>query len=313
MPTSKKIGLVIIAITLIFFGLVHQFAIATQRTVLTPDYYRGLVKDTTFIESIHKDLQDAFPKMMLEGLLEEKEDELSDEELQLAKKRLFLFSNSLMRAFDSSWLSEQLLKGIDDAAAVIEGDQDQFLAVIDIRDRKELMKQYLIEEMKKLPEETLAELNIRPHRLETEASAFLEETDLPDLIRVSDLISQEKGLNEFSAMVTTSQDIQLAVYVAPLFVFALFLWLLKSLAGVSLSMKWFGSSLFISSVLFALALQFMGRVVFVRIIEEAGFFISAVDTLTPVALYTTSRAMTAPLIYGAVGILFFLGGYYSKK
>jgi hypothetical protein len=310
MKGIKTFGLILISIILIFSGFAYQTCIGAQNTVLSPGYYRDIIKETDLAANIHAGLCETMPEMMLQGMQQDMESAETEDVPEQIKERLSLIAGVLGRAFDPQWLEEQILLVIDDVLALFKGERDEFAAVIDLREGKERMAAYLVEDLKELMPKQLEEMEIQPDMIEPVAQQILLEMDIPDRIHLNELIEDEGVPPEMEEIMTRGHLLRSSSTAVLYIVFALLLLLCCLLAGIFGGLKWFGASSAISGAAFFTGLMLL-RHTFVNRFEAGlhGEMPVNPEIVVNAFNYTIDRITVIPVITIITGILIFAGGF----
>lgn len=314
MQGFKVFLLLLISILLIISGWVYLAGMSVERTVLSIDYYHHLANETELVSAVHGELQTAMPEIMLEGMLEDFDEDITEEEERTARTRIGIVVKALTRAFDSDWMKIQLLSVIEDFLALIKGEQEELSVVIDLREQKTAFRQELIDEFETLPEEIREKLDMPPEAIELMADQFLTEMDLPGELQLTELLAADGFSQEVDEAVTVSQNYLTMFSYWPYIVFTLLLVFNILLAGPLGGLKWFGAAVLVFSLTFLVGLQVVRGAFPEPLLGgiEAELPLS-LELLSSIVGYTVARASTIPLVSAAVGLVLLLGAVIYGK
>ncbi len=309
--------LLVIAFIVIFTGWVYLAGMSAERTVLNRSYYQELIDETGLASTIHTELQEILPKLIIEEVIAEIDKEIDKNlnklEKEAERKLAALITSSLADTFDEKWIEDQLLIVIHDFIFVAKGEQDELTALIIMREDKQDFREKMIASLENLPPPAKERLGLPEGEVELFVDKLMVEMDLPDRVYIVRLIEEEDEelLAEIEQSLSTMQSYRgIYQYLSPIiFAFSLICSIL--LANVPGGLKWFGTSVAFFSVTFLLwirlFLELFGQMLLPRVKEEIPLL--GPEMLQQMASHGAETVMIIPAISGSLGAILVLGGY----
>ncbi len=316
MQGLKIFTLIIMSITVVISGWVYLAGMGAERTVLSNSYYRDLIAETNLTSVLHKELQEALPDMMLEGMTEDLAEELTDKEKELMRIRLQFVASAITDSFDEAWFEDQFLLVIDDVLALAKGEQQTLTAAINLEGNMKQFQNKLITRLETIPAEIREKLDIPAEQIEQMSEQILAEMDIPDQLYLADLIAENnEGISRnFKDTISYMQTIHGIYQYLPYIVFVLMLLFSCLLAGFAGGLKWFGSAVLFFSTTFLIGIQLVNAQAYPIIfagMEGEPFF--KPELLTAVINYTMARVSIIALISAAAGFIVIISGIIVGK
>ena len=288
-----------------------------ERTVLNSSYYQELIDETGLASTIHAELQGALQEMIVEEVTAEMEEELdgdiSELEKEIMRNMINLVASALADTLDEEWFEDQLLIVIEDFVAVAKGEQDQFTAVIDLRESKQEIREKIIASLENLPPPVKERLDLPEGEIELFVDEMMAEMDLPNRVNVERLLEEENEdfAAEIEQSLSTMQSFRGIYLYLPYIFFALLFMCSIMLAGVAGGLKWFGASVAFFSATYLLGtrlfLELFGQIFLPR--AEGEIPLLGTEMLNQVASHGVETIMIIPAISGSIGAILVLGGF----
>lgn len=288
--------LVVLIIAFIMAGWLCQAGIGIKKTLLSPSYYHELLEEL----EVHSHLRD-YLVANIYHVGETRDIPLSDS----------FVNKALEAALNDIWIQQQAERLTDEAFSYVMGRQKQLSVIIDLQDRKEIFKEKLLQELKKLspPELVLLELT------EIEVEDFLDQMNLPDRITLLTIEETDEPGEELDTAISLVRKASFFFTYVPYIVFAGLTLLLLLWAGYSDGIKWIGVSMVASAITYGIMMH--------------GLFMPALKTLTaarfeklhhqiPGAVgsaldYTKDLILNVTFFYALVGLVLLAAGLIIIK
>ncbi len=297
MKGLKLFCLILILVIMVLGGWFHQAGLTVEYTVLNGSYYSEMLAESGLIGELHSKIQ------------REVAGEIAG---QVPREAALLISEAIFSVFNVDWLEDQLIMVIEDWLRFMKGEQQDFKAVIELEAKKAELEARLNRLLSILPERVMAEAGIESGMEAQFAAGIMEEMDLPDQIRLDELLSEEEMIYELAEFSRSVQQFRFLYIYLPFAAYILLLIFNLLLAGWAGGLKWFGSGLIASGITFLAGMQLTsfalaGPVASSLSTEEAAF----AEAIIAAASYTAARASMIPVIYTLAGLFFLVIGLLS--
>ncbi len=294
MTGAKKLLLVSVALVTFLTGCIYIAGMQVERSVLNTDFYDGLLKHT----ALGSALQTAFTSQM--------QQQMEDAPPVAAD----LMVESMSKAVTAEWIEKQLLIVVDDALAMVDGQQETLMATIELENRKQIFKREFEEAVEALSEREKEQLGLEEKGSQGDPVDITEAMDLPDDLPVAELLEGEAAA-ELETVVSGIQKFRSYFAFIPYAAFLLLMGLFYLLAGASDGLKWFGASATIAAVIFILGLLVTNSVLLPNtlgphLVEDAPIDVTVVESTVD---YTVGQMYTFPIYFAIFGLLLFAAGF----
>lgn len=300
MKGLKLTALILVSVILVLCSILYLAGFGTEKTVLRTAHYEELATKTKFLAPVHEEMQAAVSDAVQENIRRGKVPKEMEKELAA------MVTRSFERAFDLAWLEEQFLVVTDDVVSVAKGKRTALTAVIELREGRQRMKGYLLEEIKAFTGGLPADV------AERQVEQMLT-GHVPDKIYLAELV-RENGVN---------RDVQKAVMAVGLFrrctlylpylLFPFLFIICCQLAGIPAGTVWFGCSVMLSGIVFAGGLL-IAKVLYLRpLIEGVRLPASLAEGLYAAVDFTAGKFMSYSLVFAGIGLLLAAGGLFFLK
>lgn len=294
MKILKTLTLIFVFVVFLVLGLIYQASLGAERTVLNLDYYQGLTEETEISSRIHESLKEILVREMKKELPEE------------MKEKSFFIIGSLEEVFDEEWLQDQFLLVAEDFLYLVEGEQEELKAVIDLRGEKEQLKILLREGFQEVLREE--EIPLSHEIVDSVIEETVRGTNIPDQIYLNQLVEEEMvvRLKEASSYV---QFFRNYFFISSFVLFVLLSLSFLVLSGISGGLKWIGWSALVSGLTFLSGL-FLTRFFIISLVDLEDIF---VDILNELLAYTVGVLFIIPVLFSLFGLIFIIIGFLLKK
>lgn len=294
---AKKTVTVLAVVLLILSGLVFQLALAAGQTVLKNSFYRELLAVTKLPAFIEEALEEEISQQV-HGFLPE----------NLAP----VATKAALRVFDEEWASAQFVLVSEDFVSYASGKTDIFAPQLDLRAKKEELKEAVSTALSVVPAGVLELFGLEVFAARDLAESLLSFLPLPDSLDFNTYVLKDKS-DSFIKALDTFRFYRPRLTWLPVALFVLLFLLLRLLGGFSGAFKNFGLSALLSGVIFSLALELARSFYLEKLsLKLAPGFLSDPQILASVFGHAIARASALSLYYALAGVLcLFIGGLAS--
>ena len=159
---GRKAVTVLICIAVFLFALIAQAGAGLEKTLFSANFYRALTAELELPALAHS--------YLLKRLLARDDADLPPQSV---------ISRAVAAAASPEWLGQQFDSVTDDLAALLRGERDDLVLVVDLRGRKDIFKRELLGG---LSGDRLEELELNGSFVD----AFIEQAALPDELLLAD-------------------------------------------------------------------------------------------------------------------------------
>lgn len=325
MKVLKVIAQILLFIVLFLFSVGYFATTFVERTVLSNSYYRRLLVDKNVVADIHKNLDDILADIMMDDMLDETDREdftpatedtspYSDEtDMEEVKKYINLLSNAVLHALDAEWIEDTALMVIDELLSYAKSPDEKPDIVVDLTERKELLKEYLAEEFRSLSPEELEDMEINPDEIDEYAENFVAEMDLPDKLDLNEMIDDSDVFERIEPILSRIRIIRIISFIVPYVFFALVFLCFFFLTSLTGAFKRFGWGILVPGTLVAIAI-ITARAVVLRILSiESDSIPVDFEIIRTAVGFTANRIILVPAIFALLGLAFIIGGTIAGR
>lgn len=288
--------LTIFSIIFIAFSIGYFVLIGAQRTVLSADYYKGVVKKADISSYVINMMEERFSEMEAEfgGQME-------------------VVSDVTLEVFDEEWIEESVNDAIDDIFVIINNpDTSDMTITINLENKKEEYSNALKVAFREYIDDNTNE-NISDSEITEFVNTFINSmgifneeeysVDVSEYLEGSDLLSSVKEINEY----------RIYFIYGPYVVFGLLLLFMIAIGKFKGGMRCASISMIISSVLFIAVVE-VGRLILgvslLNSFNEGSLKITS-SMFSSILSFTLFRFYLVPLIFIGLAIVFLV--IFRKK
>lgn len=296
MQNYKKALLFIIFILMSATSMVYLMGWGAQMTVFHPSYYRVMIEEVNIVTDIHQ------------SILSNMKDELPPD----TAPEVFILLDTLGEVFHVEWVETQAMVAIDDALAFVKGEQQDLNTLIDLQERKHVLRIELMAALTAFAKGQPRLADVDEQTIESRVDEIIYELELPDDITFMAFLEGDDG--------TLSPEVARAIFWSKIFnryfnflpyvMLVAFLVAFCFLAGLYPGVQWFGVALVTASGMFLATLAVIRFRVLPNMIDVKSPF---ANTVTTIIQNTLSRFYLAPIMYIMVGMIMLIGGHLLHK
>ncbi|MFO7807693.1 MAG: hypothetical protein R6V40_04730 [Candidatus Moraniibacteriota bacterium] len=259
MNAFKILMLVISAIFFVVAGSIFILGKGVDKTLLQTSFYEEVIEELNVSSVVKKGILSGIRQQITKmedssGFSMNQTPEQREMEEQ-EKEMLLAVESATSQAFSEEWIEKTSITVIDDVLTYLKGEQDELNAVVNLKERKEVVRKELkkhIDGSIEIPKELEDQLTpMMKNQLEAEKNSATERilSNFPEKIVLANSLENHPESREIKNYVNMFQSgykyFDAASY-AILFILAI---LMILLAGVSGGLKWIGVGMFASGAL----------------------------------------------------------------
>ncbi|HMB65237.1 MAG TPA: hypothetical protein VKO42_00020 [Patescibacteria group bacterium] len=313
MKTLKTLSLVILLVLFIMASGIFILAKGAQKTILQPSFYEHVVEETEtapiLMETFIKNVESQAPSGS---------ENLSEEQLQGIKNTA---QESFSRALSEEWADKTAIKIIEDALAYLKGEQDGLTAVIDLKERKNIIRnnleQTVEEELKnEIPEQYQGRITPQMKNwIQSEKEAIMSNmlSNIPDQISLAESLEKHPESEQIKKSVASFQKVYNYLNAVLYATLGVLIILMLVVAGFWGGLKWIGSGMIVAGVMLFGGLFGLKQSLLVTLksgVSDMAITLEKLNLLTKPFFNTLNTIIG---IYAGIGLVLLLIGIFVKK
>ncbi len=288
----KKLLIIIITIIIILVLSAFYLVMGLQQSLFQQNYYENLLAETNVISQFHERIREELPNMMQE----EEGDEISDQQLEVF--------DIIFEVYDEEWLEETFLQFTDQALLILDEKSDDMIITINIDDRRDQLKEAMVDHFLEKSDDELAELDINRAEITEKTDEILTEIEFFEEPIVIDL-SEEEGLGDLVQYKNSFYQMFLIGFILALIILLAITFFIMKKAIV----KYFGLVLSLYSLFFIINILVVKTVVIPNISTEVANEYLSENMFESLVNITLDQFLLVPIIAFVIGLILVIVGY----
>ena len=313
MKTFKVLSLAVLLAIFIVVSGIFILTQGVQKTLLQPSFYENVVEETEtapiLMDSLVKGVENQAPSGS-ENLSAEQQQKIQDTVKQ-----------SLSEALDEEWADKTAIKIIKDVLAYLKGEQDGLTAVIDLKERKNIIRnnleQTVEEELKnEIPEQYQERMTPQmKDRIQSQKDAITGDmlSNIPDKISLAESLEKHPESEQIKSSVASFQKVYNYLNPVLYVILGILIILMLALAGILSGLKWIGSGMIAAGVILFGGLFGLKQSLLVTLksgVSDMAITMEKLKLLTDPFFNTLNTIIG---IYAGIGLALLLIGIFVKK